>query len=294
MTKIDLHCHSTHSDGKESVQQIFQYAAEAGVTALALTDHDTTAGWVEASVEASNRGITFIPGIELTTVNPAGKSVHLLAYLVDPKNERLISAMDKVKADRFQRLIEFINKLQVPYPDLSLEKVVGELDPLKVALGKPHLADALWSLGHFDDRASQFAEGGPRHKKSPYYVENKGIPTLEAIEIVIEAGGVPILAHPLTRGKTDGTFVPNEVIYSHFKQLIDAGLAGFEVQHREVTEEARNWLLQLAAENNLITTGSSDYHGKAGKPNMLGENTTTQEMLKRIEAQATGSAIQWA
>ncbi len=292
--KIDLHSHSTHSDGKESVEQIFQYAAEAGITALALTDHDTTAGWDEARVEAAKQGITFVPGIELTTESPLGKSVHLLAYLPDPKNLALVNAMNTVKAARYDRLLTFIAKLQDGYPELTLEHVIGDLDPLKVAVGKPHLADALIALGKFDEREIQFLPGGPLHKNSPFYVENKGMPTLEAIRMVRAAGGVPVLAHPLTRGRDESKFEPNETVRSHFLEMIKAGLGGFEVWHREVDETARAWLIALAGEFGLVTTGSSDYHGKDGKPNLLGENTTTEEMLKRIEAQATGSAIQWA
>lgn len=292
--KIDLHSHSTHSDGRESVEQIFQYAAEAGLNALALTDHDTTAGWDEARFEAAKHGITFVPGIELTTESPLGKSVHLLAYLPDPENTALVNAMNKVKADRYERLLTFIAKLQEGYPALTLDQVIGDLDPLKVAVGKPHLADALIALGEFDQREIQFMPGGPLHKHSPYYVENRGIPTLDAIKMVRDAGGVPVLAHPLTRGREEGQFVPNETIRSHFIELINAGLGGFEVWHREVDPTAREWLIALADEFNLVTTGSSDYHGKKGKPNLLGENTTPESVLRKIEAQATGSTIQWA
>jgi predicted metal-dependent phosphoesterase TrpH len=291
---IDLHSHSTHSDGKESVEQIFQYAAEAGITALALTDHDTTAGWDEARVEAAKHGITFVPGIELTTESPEGKSVHLLAYLPDAANQPLIVAMDKVKVDRYNRLIEFIKNLQREFPELNLEIVLNGVDPLKVAVGKPHLADALIALGKFKKRGIQFKPGGPLHKDSDHYVENKGIPTLLAIKLVKEAGGVPILAHPLARKNENEPFEPTEKLRGHFLAMISAGLAGFEVDHVEVFEKEREWLIDLAKEFNLIMTGSSDYHGMDGKPNRLGDYTTTEEMLKRIEAQATGSAIQWA
>jgi hypothetical protein len=292
--KIDLHSHSTHSDGKESVEQIFQYAAEAGVTALALTDHDTTAGWAEASIEAARHGITFVPGIELTTESPDGKSVHLLAYLPDAANQELITAMDKVKVDRYNRLVEFIKNLQREFTEINLEVVLNGVDPFKVAVGKPHLADALISLGKFTDRAEQFQEGGPLHKDSEHYVENKGIPTLDAIKLVKDAGGVPILAHPLARKNENVAFQPTENLRKHFVAMITAGLAGFEVDHVEVFEKERQWLIDLAKEFDLIMTGSSDYHGMDGKPNRLGDHTTSEDMLKRIEAKATGSSIQWA
>lgn len=292
--KIDLHSHSTHSDGKESVEQIFQYAAQAGLSALALTDHDSTAGWDEARVEAKKHGITFVPGIEVTTESPDGHSVHLLAYLPDAANQPLIDAMDKVKVDRYNRLIEFVKNLQREFTELNLDVVLNGIDPMKVAVGKPHLADALISLGKFTKRGIQFEPGGPLHKDSDHYVENKGIPTLEAIRLVKEAGGVPILAHPLARKNEDEVFQPSEMLRSHFVAMIDAGLAGFEVDHVEVLEKEREWLVNLAQEFDLIMTGSSDYHGMDGKSNRLGDHTTSETMLKRIEAKATGSSIQWA
>jgi predicted metal-dependent phosphoesterase TrpH len=292
--KIDLHSHSTHSDGKETVQQVFEYAAQAGLSALALTDHDTTAGWDEARIEAKKHGITFVPGIEVTTESPDGNSVHLLAYLTDAANQPLIDAMDKVKVDRYNRLIEFVKNLQREFTELNLDVVLNGIDPMKVAVGKPHLADALIALGKFEERGIQFEPGGPLHKGSDHYVENKGIPTLEAIRLVKEAGGVPILAHPLARKNEDEVFQPSEVLRSHFVAMIDAGLAGFEVDHVEVLEKEREWLMNLAQEFDLIMTGSSDYHGMDGKSNRLGDHTTSEIMLKRIEAQATGSSIQWA
>ena len=292
--KIDLHSHSTHSDGKETVQQIFQYAAEAGLDALALTDHDTTAGWDEARIEAAKHGITFVPGIELTTESPNGVSVHLLAYLPAADNQRLVSTMNQLKVDRWERALKFITNLQREFAKLTVEQVVGDLDPFKVAIGKPHLADALIQLEYYSERAPQFGVGGPLHRDSAHYVENAGIPTIEAIEMVKAAGGVAILAHPLSRKHDNEPFVATQTLRSHFLELVDAGLAGFEVDHVEVFESERTWLVELATEKDLIMTGSSDYHGMTGKQNRLGDRTTSLEMLKRIEAQASGSAIQWA
>jgi len=291
---IDLHIHSTHSDGKESVQQIFQYAAAAGISTLALTDHDTTAGWAEARIEAAKHGINFVPGIELTTESPSGVSVHLLAYLPDPENHRLVSTMNQLKVDRWERALKFITNLQREFTKLTVEHVVGDLDPLKVAIGKPHLADALIALEYYSERATQFGIGGPLHRASPHYVENAGIPTIEAIDMVRAAGGVAILAHPLARKNDDDPFVPTQTLRNHFLELIDAGLAGFEVDHVEVLKSEREWLVALATEKNLIMTGSSDYHGMDGKDNRLGDHTTAEAMLNRIEALATGSTIQWA
>lgn len=292
MKKIDLHCHSTHSDGKESVQQIFQYAAEAGIEVLALTDHDTTAGWAEARLEAAKHGISFVPGIEITTKHH-GVPVHLLAYLPDSQNQHLIERLEEVRVARETRIERYVENLQAKYLDLTMDVVRATLSEEGKSLGRPHIADALVNLGHFSDRGEVFA--GPINRNSEFHVPSGGLDTVEAVKLVRAAGGVPVMAHPLARGKSESQeIVITEKHRERFLEVIHAGLGGFEVFHREVGETARQWLLRLAEEFDLVTTGSSDYHGLTGKPNLLGENTTSLEMLKRIEAKATGSSIQWA
>lgn len=289
--KIDLHCHSTHSDGKESVQQIFQYAAEAGLDVLALTDHDTTAGWAEAEAEASKHGITFVPGIEVTTKHH-GVSVHMLAYLPDPNFEPLIKRLKEVRESRETRIERYVENLQPFYRDLTMDAVRATLAEEGKSLGRPHIADALKNLGHVADRVEAFA--GPLSKRHPAYVASEGLPTVEAVQLIRAAGGVPVMAHPLARGKGEGDLVITIGHRERFLEVIEAGLGGFEVSHAEVGPTAKHWLEALAQEFDLVTTGSSDYHGMDGKPNRLGDHTTSLEMLKRIEAQATGATIRWA
>ena len=291
MTKIDLHCHSTHSDGKESVQQIFQYAAEAGITTLALTDHDTTAGWAEASVEAAKHGITFVPGIEVTTKHH-GVSVHMLAYLPDPNYEPLIQRLAEVRVSRETRIERYVENLQPYFHDLTMDAVRATLSEEGKSIGRPHIADALRDLGHVNDRTEAFE--GPLAKSHPAYVASEGLETVEAVKLIRAAGGVPVMAHPLARGRGDAELVITNAHRERFVEVIEAGLGGFEVNHREVGNIAREWLTGLAMEFDLVMTGSSDYHGLLGKPNLLGENVTSLKMLKRIEAQAFGAAIQWA
>lgn len=291
--KIDLHCHSTHSDGLESVSEVFQYAAESGIGALAITDHDTMAGWSEAATEAARHGITFVPGIEITTKH-LDVSVHLLAYLPDANNQALVTRLAEVRDSRETRVERFVEKLNSEFPDLTLEAVRATLAEEGKSIGRPHIADAFVNLGLFQNRTEVFE--GPLHKNSPHYVPSDGIHTVEAVKLVRAAGGVPIMAHPLARSGKDknSPVVLTERHRINFETLIAAGLGGFEVNHREVGPEAKAWLTDLAERFDLITTGSSDYHGILGKDNRLGENTTSLEMLKRIEQQATGSTIQWA
>lgn len=287
--KIDLHSHSTHSDGKESVSQVFQYAAEAGLGALALTDHDTTAGWDEARIEAAKHGITFVPGIEITTKHH-NFSVHMLAYLPDPNYGPLVERLREVRESRETRIERYVENLQTEYSKLNLDAVRATLSEEGKSPGRPHIADAMVNLGYFAHRNEVFA--GPLDRNSEFHVPSDGIHTVEAVKLIRAAGGVPVMAHPMARAKSD--LVITEKHREHFVEVIEAGLAGYEVHHREVGEKAREWLTGLAKEFDLVLTGSSDYHGLTGKDNRLGENTTSLEMLKRIESQATGSTIQWA
>ena len=289
--KIDLHCHSTHSDGKETLSEIFQYASEAGLDVLAITDHDTVAGWPEARDLAKQHGITFVPGIEITTKHH-DISTHLLAYLPNPDYAPLINRLAEVRESRSTRIERFVENLAPDFDGISMEAVRATQTSEGKSPGRPHIADALVNLGFFKDRGEAF--DGPLSKRSKYYVPSEGIHTVEAVKLVRAAGGVPIMAHPLSRHSGPEPFTPHPKMRENFLELIKAGIGGFEVDHREVKELQREWLVALATEFDLIMTGSSDYHGMTGKPNRLGERTTSLEMLKRIEAQSSGSAIQWA
>jgi predicted metal-dependent phosphoesterase TrpH len=291
MSRIDLHSHSNRSDGKESPTQVFEFAAQAGVTVLALTDHDTTTGWAEGAEAAARLGIGFVPGIEVTTrakvlVGERNRfvSVHMLAYLPDPNYKPLASEMHDTLGSREIRAMGITDRLAKDFPitwDLVLEMLEEG-----ATIGRPAIADALVKLGVVADRAEAFR--GPLDKHGPYYIATETTDTFDAIKLIREAGGVPVIAHPLTDlgpGATRGD-LPEE----HFEKLIDAGLMGFEVYHREVPENARDWLLMLAKKHDLIVTGSSDYHGVHGKPNRLGENTTSPEMFERILTAGSGTA----
>ncbi len=291
MAIIDLHSHSTRSDGKESPTEVFEHAAAAGVEVLALTDHDTTSGWAEAAEAAQRLGLGFVPGIEVTTraeVKVAGRrrfiSVHMLAYLPDPNHKALSQELLTTVNSRENRAMLMVDRLAADY-DITWDLVLEMLEE-GATIGRPAIADALVHLGLFADRGEVF--NGPLNSHGKYYVPTKTVDTFDAIQLIRAAGGVPVIAHPLTDISPNAS--RGDLPEDHFEQLIDAGLAGFEVYHREVPENARDWLLALAAKRQLIVTGSSDYHGVYGKPNRLGENTTAPEMLERILAAATGCA----
>jgi len=288
--KIDLHSHSSWSDGSEIVETVFREAKKQGVDVLALTDHDTTRGWDEAREIAAELGIGFVPGIEITTrAHPPGEKsfgVHLLAYLPDPNNGELVSALENTLRLREERLAQMFELIRAEY-ELDWQDVLDQLRN-GATHGRPSIAAAMVSKGHFASTTDVFNDlWGPG---SAFYIPNKDVvDTIDAIRLVVAAGGVPIIAHPMSRGK--GPEVGEAMPVAHFEEMIAAGLAGFEVDHRDVPPHAQKWLREMASEFDLIITGSSDYHGNR-KENVLGENTTSKEMLERIIAQATGTEAQ--
>ena len=290
MVKIDLHTHSTKSDGLDSPTLLMQNAKAAGLDVVALTDHDTVKGWDEARLEAAKQGLGFVPGIEVTSVSDVERfqkkiriSVHILAYLPDPKHEALEVVLGDTVATREARGRAIVEKLAEQIP-ITWEMVMDHLEK-GATIGRPAIADTLVSMGLVSDRSEAFdyylATDGP------FYVSHSTDTTLEAIGLIRKAGGVPVIAHPLKGVGPDTD--PEDLPMDHFEAMIAAGLQGIEVYHRDVPETARKWLLELAAKHDLVVTGSSDYHGLDGKPNRLGENTTTEEMLDRILRLGTGT-----
>ena len=282
---IDLHAHTNRSDGTESPAEVVRKAKKAGVTVLAITDHDTVSSWNEALKTARSEGIGLIPGIEVSTRAALGErsiSVHILAYLPDPNNAALMGELDMTRESRVMRAKEMVRRLSADYP-ISWADIEAQLQP-GATVGRPAIADALVAKGIVPTRSDAFTSILAR--RSPYYVSDYSVPTERAIELIRRAGGVSVIAHPLIDFPAGKSKL--DLPLKHFEQLIMAGLDGFEVDHRSVPDFAKNWLRELANKHNLIITGSSDYHGVGGKENQLGENTTTPEMLKRIVDQAEG------
>jgi predicted metal-dependent phosphoesterase TrpH len=291
--KIDLHTHSTRSDGKDSPTEVADHAAEAGLEVFALTDHDTTSGWADAADAAKRLGLGFVPGIEVTTRAEVERnnhryfiSVHMLAYLPDPDHEALQSVLGDSVATREVRARAMVDLLAEDF-DITWSLVLDQLAD-GATIGRPAIADALVQLGAVQSRSQAFDEILGKHGK--YYIPTETTDVFDAIKLIREAGGVPVIAHPLGGAADAGNNLDRgDLPHEHFDQLIAAGLAGFEVYHREVPEFARQWLLGLAAKHDLVVTGSSDYHGLEGKPNRLGENVTSPEMFDRILAMGSGA-----
>lgn len=295
--KIDLHIHSKNSDGADTVEELIPKIKASGVDVFALTDHDRTDGWGTASELADQLGLSFIPGIEITTegrvpdsnggIEPFG--IHLLAYLPNPADPDLLEVLKLNQRNRVVRTAKFVENLREKYPNLTYELVL-ELAQDGSTLGRPDIATALVHLGEFDSVGDVFgAPNSPIGKHSPYYVRNEAPDVLEVIQIVRKAGGVPVIAHPLARTSSEDT-QPNFFPRPHFEKMVEAGLLGLETQHKEVSQLTREVLEAFAEEKDLITTGSSDYHGLSVKAhNPLGLHTTSVDMLKRILELGTGT-----
>lgn len=274
---IDLHTHSSVSDGTETPAELVRAAVAAGLGTVAITDHDSTAGWDEAFAAASGTGITVVPGMELST-RREWRSIHLLAYLVDPDNLALREETLRIREARLTRAESIVARLAADF-DISWADVVAQTSD-GTTVGRPHIADALVARGAATDRSAAFRD--ILHPKFGYYEPHYAPDPLTAIGLVRAAGGVPVLAHPATRG------IDEVISRKNLGILVDAGLFGLELRHRENMPDAVARLAEYADHYGLAITGSSDYHG-AGKPNRLGENTTEPAVLDRIVKQGTGA-----
>lgn len=273
----DLHTHSTVSDGTDTPAELVEAAARAGLGAIAITDHDSTAGWAEATDTALARGIVLIPGMELST-RVQFASVHVLAYLVDPGDEGLLAETARIRESRMTRAEKIVRRIAADY-ELTWDDVLAQTTD-GATIGRPHIADALVARGHAATRSEAFA--GILHWRSGYAQPHYAPDPLTGIRLIRAAGGVPVLAHPGTRGAEE------VITEERLRRFVDAGLFGLEVDHPENTAASKPRLRALAARYGLAVTGSSDYHG-LGKANRLGEHTTDPEVVARIVAEATGT-----
>ena len=269
--RIDLHTHSTASDGTESPAEVVAQAARAGLDVVALTDHDTTSGWEEAADAARDHGIALVRGTEISA-RSAGMSVHVLSYLHDPEHEGLAAELERAREARTSRARRIVTLLHGDF-GLTWDEVEAHVEPGAV-IGRPHIADALVTKGVVADRSAAFAE--LLHHGSKYYVKHYAPEVLDAVMLIREAGGVAVFAHPGADRR--GRVVSDAVIDA----MVASGLQGLEVAHRDHSPEQRARLTAIAERHGIFTTGSSDYHG-AGKENVLGENTTAPEVFEMIE-----------
>ena len=272
---IDLHTHTTCSDGTDTPFTLVKKALAAGITTLAITDHDTTAGWSEA-VTAIQPQIELVLGAEISCLTTDGISVHMLGLLFDGENEQMQQMLADSRDTRVPRMRKMVELLSADGINISLDDVYRAA-PEGATVGRPHLADALVANGVVASRDEAFLD--LLNNDSKYYVTHAAPTPVDAIGTIRRAGGVAVIAHPFA-SRRGQTLTPDS-----FASLVAAGLNGIEIFHRDQSEDERNQLLAIARELELAVTGSSDYHG-TGKLNELGENTTSPAEWERLEAMA--------
>ncbi|GAB3029319.1 phosphatase [Nocardioides flavus (ex Wang et al. 2016)] len=270
--RIDLHTHSSASDGTDTPGDLVREAARAGLDVVALTDHDAMSGWAEAQQVADEVGITLVPGLEIST-RFRHRGVHLLAYLPDPAHPPLVAELDRILAGRTARTPAIVAALREHGIDISEDDVRRESGG-SVAAGRPHVADALVRRGVVADRGEAFAT--LLSPGQPGYVNRYASALEEMVPLVVAAGGVAVLAHPWGRGSR-GVLDADALA-----GLQDLGLAGIEVDHQDHSAADRAELRALARDLDLVVTGSSDHHGLGKVDHDLGVNTTEPEQYERL------------
>ena len=250
MRSVDLHVHTTCSDGTDTPAQVVQKAEELGLAAIAITDHDTTAGVGEAQIAGAEAGLRVVSGIEIST-EYEGREVHLLGYLLDPDSLSLKPVLEWTVNDRNARNEKMVALLQKDGYHISMEQLRAE-HPGTV-IGRPHMAEALLQAGEVESIQDAFdrllGEG------RPYCIPRSYMPFKRAAEVILSAGGVPVLAHPLQYGYDDAKL--DRLV----RTAADCGAVGLEVYYSGYDEEQRKKLSALGDHYGLIYTGGSDYHG---------------------------------
>jgi hypothetical protein len=282
---IDLHAHTTASDGSDSPAELIRNAAAAGVHTLAITDHDTTGGWEEAIAAVAQLDVAFtlIRGTEFSCIYDSDGvriSLHLLGYLFDPDAEALKTERARLRESRLGRGEAIVDALVAAGYPISWQQVIDIAGG--GAVGRPHIGQALMQAGVVDSVTEAFAH--LLSSSSPYYVPKREMPVQLAIELIRQAGGVPVIAHPWARKR--GRILDEAALRS----LVAPGLLGIEVDHPDHESADRARLAELSAELGLFCTGSSDYHGTR-KAVRLGAETTSPQSLQRLLSQATGIEI---
>ncbi|MFT3861200.1 PHP domain-containing protein [Micropruina sp.] len=271
--RIDLHTHSSVSDGTDTPTQLMRKAVEAGLDVIGLTDHDTFDGLREARLAADAVGVVLVPGLEMSC-KLDGVSVHLLGYGCDPHFEPLLDELARVRVGRSGRLPDMLAKLaelQMPLTEAEIARQVGA----SPSLGRPHVADAMVAKGYVKDRQEAFdrflGEG------CPAYVHRYSCDLRRGIELIRRASGVPVIAHPWGRGR-DRELTP--AVLSEL--TMEYRLEGVEVNHPDHDAATRERLSALASRLGLLQLGSSDHHGLGKVNNELGCDSTAPEMYAEL------------
>lgn len=281
MSKVDLHIHSTESDGRLSPAEVVRKSAEAGLTVIALADHDTVDGIVPALEAAESfPRLKVIPGVEISTDAPKG-DIHVLGYFIDYTHPGLMATLASLRKSRRERaraMIAKLKRLDIHIDWQRVQEIAGS-----GLIGRPHLAQAMLEKGYITSIKEAFTKyiawGGPA------YVTRHKITPAEAVALIVKANGLPVLGHP--------SYINDpEMMITELKA---AGLVGLEVYYKDYTEETRKSLARLAGKYDLITTGGSDYHGlDDSTETMIGAADVPEEAAEQLIALAEQRALKLA
>ena len=253
---VDLHTHSTASDGTLSPSELVRYAVKHGVRVLALTDHDTLSGLTEAEDEARRVGLDFIPGVEISAEFEPG-TLHMLGYFVNSGDPVLENNLSRLREGRDHRNLIILEKLAALGYPLELKDVLRFAGGQSV--GRPHIADALVRKGYVKDRTEAFDR--LLSKGAPAYADKERMTPEVAVSLILQAGGIPVLAHP------QYLYLDKNALAGFVSDLKSSGLAGIEAYYYSHSSEDVAFYRSLAQENGLLMTGGTDYHGPEGLKN---------------------------
>jgi 3',5'-nucleoside bisphosphate phosphatase len=269
--RADLHVHTTYSDGTLTPTEAVRDAARAGLSAVAITDHDTTAGLDEASAAAAELHIELVPGVEINTEDIAFE-VHILGYFMDHRDEAFSGFLLGLRRSRIERGKQMLAKLRALGIPISFGELV-ERDDTR-SLGRPHIAKVIVEKGFAP--TARIALSRYLKKGAPAHVPRESLPPRRAVEAIVAAGGVPVFAHPGLVGRDDT-----------IRELVECGLGGIEVDHPEHTPAMVAKYRAMADELSLIATGGSDSHGeKALRTVAIGESGCEAEVVEALRATA--------
>ncbi|MCD7749070.1 MAG: PHP domain-containing protein [Oscillospiraceae bacterium] len=248
--RLDMHIHTTASDGTDSPREVVELAHSLGVEAIAITDHDSVAGVAEAQAAGAELGVEVVAGIEISA-DYLGNRAHVLGYFIDPDSPALAPAVNWAVNERDARNVKIVGAMQADGFDISLD-ALREAYPDAV-LGRPHMAEWLMKKGY----VSSIKEAFDRYlgEGKPYYRNRERMPMTQAMEVILQAGGLPVLAHPFQYGYND------RERFDFVKAAVEAGCQGLEAYYSEHDQPQRRWVLERAAQFGLKVSGGSDYHG---------------------------------
>jgi len=264
---VDLHIHSNHSDGRQSPRQVIDDALELGLKAVSITDHDVVSGYQEAAEYARDKEIEAISGIELSA-SKVDEDIHLLGYLFRPDHGRLLETVERfrrIRSERGKKMVAQLARLGMKLEYEEVLKAAGE-----AAVGRPHLAEAMVNNGFvasYNEAFNRYLGLG-----GPVYVPKAKLTPAEAIELIHEAGGVAVMAHPVLTNRDD-----------MIEEMVSAGLDGMEIFHPTHTQTTRKRYRQIAQRHGLFMTGGSDSHNRKGRYGDIGQEKVPYEYLASMK-----------